>query len=116
MNIANNLVVAMSKVMGGVNKLSGSGDKRAQAVSDDVNTILKNWVGPIMICLGAVGAIYMVILGVQYAKSESDSKRAEAKSRMINCLIGVIAIIVLAALCIGMDWAGLAKIFGYTQA
>ena len=86
-----------------------------QSVSDEVNTILSNWVGPLFITIGAIGTIYMIILGVQYIRSESDNKRAEAKSRIINCLIGVLSLIVIGALCIGLDWAGIVQIFGYAK-
>ena len=132
MNLANNLINIMALLTEGVrigkpsdfmenindgaggSTSSGSSGKLRE-VSDDINTILRTWVGPIMMCVGAVGAIYIIVLAVQYAKSESDSKRAEAKTRMINCLIGVIAIIALAGLCIGMDWGAVVKIFGYTS-
>ena len=124
MNLANNLINIMALLTEGIKVgidpdvqagTTGGSAGKLKEVSDDVNTILRTWVGPIMMCVGAVGAIYIIVLAVQYAKSESDSKRAEAKTRMINCLIGVVAIIALAGLCIGLDWGAVVKIFGYTS-
>lgn len=76
-------------------------------VAAKVKSILGEIVGPIMIAIGGVLAVYMIVLGVQYAKSENDNKRAEAKTRMVNCLIGLIVIIVMAVLCMSIDWVGL---------
>ena len=76
------------------------------ATASKVQEILHQIVGPIMIALGGAMGVYIVILAVQYAKSENDNKRAEAKQRIINCLIGLIVAIVMAALCMTVDWAG----------
>ena len=88
-------------------------DQKLTDISTEVNNILKIWVGPLLIAIGGVGAVYMIVMGIQYAKSESDGKRAEIKSRLVNCIIGVISILVLGSLCIGIDWAGVVQIFGY---
>ena len=83
------------------------------AIGKDIQEILGGWVGPIGLAIGGIGVIYVIILGVQYAKSENDSKRAEAKSRMMNCIIGVIVIAILVSLCLTVDWEGFVQIFGY---
>jgi hypothetical protein len=85
-----------------------------KAVSDEVNKILNEWVGPLFIALGGIGGIYIIILAINYIRSENDSKRSEAKQRMINCAIGVICLLVLGALALTVDWGSLVKIFGYT--
>jgi len=53
---------------------------------------------PIMIVVGAAGIIYSVYLGVNLAKADSADKRQEAKSRMVNAIIGFVAIFVLVLL------------------
>lgn len=83
------------------------------AAAAEVTSILKTWVGPLFTALGGVGTVYIVILAVQYAKSENDSKRAEAKTRMMNTLIGVLSLIIMAVVCFAVDWAKLVQIFGY---
>lgn len=55
---------------------------------------------PLIIILGAAGTIYGVVLGIQYSKSESADKRDEAKKRIVNMLIGFIALFVLLILLI----------------
>ena len=55
---------------------------------------------PLIIILGAAGTIYGVVLGIQYSKSESSDKRDEAKKRIVNMLIGFIALFVLLILLI----------------
>ena len=87
-----------------------------QSVGEQVNEILKSWVSPVFTALSGAGIIYIIILGVQYAQSESEEKRAEAKKRMLNCLIGVIVMMVLVALCLMINWAEFVQIFGYAAA
>jgi len=94
---------------GGVHATQGS-DIAAQ-----VTNILKTWIGPLFIAIGGIGAVYIIILAVQYAKSENDSKRAEVKTRIVNCAIGVVSLLVIATLCMVIDWYELASIFGYAS-
>ncbi len=87
----------------------------AGAVALEINEILHGWVGPLFTAIGGVGCIYIIVLAVQYMKSENDNKRAEVKTRIINCLIGVISLLVIGTISLTMDWAGLAGIFGYAS-
>ena len=84
-------------------------------VAEEVNTILNDWIGPLFIAIGGVAGIYAIVLGVQYIKSENDSKRAEAKTRMFNCIIGLVSLIIIGALCLTVDWDKLVELFGYTS-
>lgn len=62
-------------------------------------TILDSLLIPIIILIGVAGAVYAIVLGVQFAKAESADKRDEAKKRLINAVIGiVISLIVLIAM------------------
>ena len=75
--------------------------------------IIKTMVGPVLVVLAGAGAIYMVVMGVQYAKAEDDGKRQEVKKRLLNLAIGVIAVMTLGALCIGLNWQGFTRtLFG----
>ena len=89
--------------------------EQTSEVAKKVNQILNDWVGPLFTAVGAIGSIYIIILAVQYARSENDSKRAEVKTRMVNCAIGVVALLVIASLCLFVDWQGVANIFGYVS-
>lgn len=58
-----------------------------------------DYLGPIlyaiMAVVGAAGVIYSVVLGVQLAKAEDQSKRDEAKKRLITTVIAVAVTVVL---------------------
>ena len=43
----------------------------------------------IMAIVGAAGAVYAIVLGVNLAKAEDQSKRDEAKKRLVTVLIAV---------------------------
>lgn len=81
-------------------------DKVDQISSDKMPGWIKNIIVPILkvldqllipviIMLGVAGAIYGVVLGVQYSKAESADKRDEAKKRLINAVIGVVIMLVV---------------------
>ena len=85
----------------------------AAAAAVKVSEIMHSMIGPVLMVLGGAGAIYMIVLGVQYAKAEDDNKRTEVKKRLLNIGIGICAIFVLAALCIAVDWVGVTQdLFG----
>lgn len=69
---------------------------------------------PVMIVVGVAGIFYSIYLGVNLAKADSADKRQEAKSRMINAIIGFVAIFVLILLmylfCDNVD-----TLFGWTR-
>lgn len=54
--------------------------------------------GPILILLGSAGAIYAIVLGVNLSRAESSDKREEAKKRLINFVIGIVAAVLLLVL------------------
>lgn len=50
---------------------------------------------PVIIVVGALGAIWIVILGVNLARAESSDKAQEAKKRLINVVIAIVSVIIL---------------------
>ena len=54
---------------------------------------LFDYLGPIlyaiMAVVGAAGAVYAIVLGVNLAKADEQSKRDEAKKRLITTLIAI---------------------------
>lgn len=50
---------------------------------------------PAIAIVGAVGAIYCIVLGVKLAKSDEQNSREKAKKDLIGAIIGFIAIFVL---------------------
>lgn len=76
--------------------------------------VLDQLLVPVIIILGVAGAIYGIVLGVQFSKAETADKREETKKRLINAVIGVV--IMLVAL-IGMKIfvANAGTIFGWVD-
>ena len=55
--------------------------------------------GPVLIALLlAVGVVYCIVLGVQYAKAEKGDDRDTAKKKAVNAAISFVVIIVLVVL------------------
>ena len=63
-------------------------------IANALNVVL----GPILILLGSAGAIYAIVLGVNLSRAESADKREEAKKRLINFVVGIVAAIILLVL------------------
>ena len=63
-------------------------------VSPVVN-LLNSLMTPLLAIVGAVGALYCVLLGVKFAKAEEPQDREKAKSHLKNAIIGFVLIFVL---------------------
>ena len=48
---------------------------------------------PILIVVGAAGAIYAIVLGVNMARADSTEKREEQKKRLINVIIALAVVV-----------------------
>ena len=58
-------------------------------------SLLNSVMGPLLAIVGAVGALYCVILGVKYAKADEPQDREKAKNSLKNAIIGFVLIFVL---------------------
>ena len=62
-----------------------------QPVLDICNTLV-----PIMLAVvGAVGALWCILLGVKYAKADDPQEHEKAKKGLINAIVGFVLIFVL---------------------
>lgn len=73
-------------------------------------SLLNMIVTPALIIVGALGAIFCILLGVKFAKAEEPQDREKAKNSLKNAIIGFVLIFVLlVALQIGLpamtQWA-----------
>lgn len=57
--------------------------------------IMNSVVPILLILIGTAGAIFIVILGVNYSKAEDSSKREDAKKRLVGAVIGIVLTIAL---------------------
>ena len=79
---------------------SGAGSQTVTSGQFDevVNPIVQligNLLSPLLAIVGAVGALYCVLLGVKFAKAEEPQEREKAKSNLKNAIIGFVLIFVL---------------------
>lgn len=58
-------------------------------------TLLNSLMGPLLGIVGALGALYCVVLGVKYAKAEEPQEREKAKGALKNAVVGFMLIFVL---------------------
>lgn len=90
--------------------------QRVVDTANKVNSVLKTIVGPCLSALGGMAIIYIVILGVQYAKSENTETRGDIKKRIVNLAIGVVIMLVMLTLCFAIKWdAVVPELFGYME-
>ena len=66
----------------------------AQVVTPIVS-LLNSLMAPLLAIVGALGALYCVVLGVKYAKAEEPQEREKAKGALKNAVIGFVLIFVL---------------------
>ncbi len=66
-----------------------------EKVAEPIINLLNMILTPALAIVGALGAIYCVLLGVKLAKAEEPQDREKAKSSLKNALIGFILIFVL---------------------
>ena len=58
-------------------------------------SLLNNLMAPLLALVGALGALYCIILGVKFAKAEEPQEREKAKGALKNAIIGFVLIFVL---------------------
>ncbi len=78
-----------------------------EQVATGFSKTIQNILGPVLMVIGVLAALYAVYLGVLYAKAESADKRKEVQGRLIGACIGALIIIVGATLCFALDWASI---------
>ena len=64
-------------------------------VVSPVVDLLNSLMTPLLTIVGAVGALYCVLLGVKFAKAEEPQDREKAKTHLKNAIIGFVLIFVL---------------------
>lgn len=65
------------------------------SVVEPIIALLNSLMGPLLGIVGALGALYCVVLGVKYAKAEEPQEREKAKGALKNAVVGFVLIFVL---------------------
>ena len=58
-------------------------------------SLLNSLMAPLLAIVGALGALYCVILGVKFAKAEEPQEREKAKQHLKSAIIGYVLIFIL---------------------
>ncbi len=66
-----------------------------ETVSKPIIDLLNMALNPALAIVGALGAIYCVILGAKLAKAEEPQDREKAKNSLKNAIVGFVLIFVL---------------------
>jgi len=75
----------------------------AQVLADNVWPLVYAVLG----LLGAMGALYAIYLGVKLATAQDESKRKEAKARIIWTIIAIVIVFGLIGVFVAVNWEGL---------
>ena len=70
-------------------------DGQFDAVVNPVIDLINSLLSPLLAIVGAVGALYCVLLGVKFAKAEEPQEREKAKGNLKNAIIGFVLIFIL---------------------
>ena len=74
---------------------SAAADNPFMEMAQPVVSLLNMVITPALLIVGALGAIFCILLGVKYAKAEEPQDREKAKHSLKNAIIGFVLIFVL---------------------
>ena len=89
------LGAAMTVAVSSVSVAFASMESSFNTVVAPVVELINSLVNPFLAVVGAVGALYCIVLGVKYARAEEPQEREKAKGSLKNAVIGFILIFVL---------------------
>ena len=75
--------------------LNNSVDIDFTQATDPIVALINSILTPLIAVVGALGAIWCVLLGVKLAKAEEPQEREKAKQALKNAIIGYVLIFVL---------------------
>ena len=79
----------------GAMMLSNASQNPFEAIQTPIVEFINMAAGPAIAIVGALGAIYCILLGVKLAKAEEQQDREKAKNALKNAIIGFLLIFVL---------------------
>lgn len=89
------LCCMMAVLMMAVPAFAANTGSSFDSVVEPIVELINSLLNPILAIVGAVGALYCVLLGVKYAKAEEPQDREKAKGHLKNAIIGFVLIFVL---------------------
>ena len=104
----NKLLLTMAKFIPAVklaeDETPPANSKVLKLVATNFKKIMQVIVGPVISIIGVAGVIYLIILGVNYAKAEDADGRKKVQGRLIGAAVGVVIILAGVVLCFALPW------------
>ena len=86
-----------------MNVILAMSEKELKQIVDPLIEVLKVLVPVLLSVVGALGAVWVIVLSVKYAKAEEPQEHEKARNSLKNAIIGFVLIFVLlVALQIGL--------------
>ncbi len=82
-------------ILGSVTAFAESTNSVIDSVTTPIVDLINSLLTPVLSIVGALGALFCVVLGVKYAKAEEPQDREKAKAHLKNAIIGFVLIFVL---------------------
>jgi NADH:ubiquinone oxidoreductase subunit 6 (subunit J) len=73
-------------------------------VAQMFKALMKYVLGPVLSIIGVGAVIYLIMLGINYAKAEDADGRKKVQGRLIGAAVGAVIIIAGAVLCFALPW------------
>jgi hypothetical protein len=104
----NKLLLTMAKFIPAVKlttgTTTGTGKEGLKPVVDMFRSLMLYILGPVISIIGVAAVIYLIMLGINYAKAEDADGRKKVQGRLIGTAIGAVIIIAGAVLCFALPW------------
>ena len=111
----NKLLLTMAKFIPAV-KLAGDGNanKGLDPVVNMFRKLMVYILGPVISIIGVAAVIYLITLGINYAKAEDADGRKKVQGRLIGAAVGAVIIIAGVVLCFALPWVEIFNGFAQT--
>mgnify|MGYP003482697337 CR=1 FL=1 len=86
--------MAMPAFADGTEATTGTGTN-FDTITTPIVELIESLLTPALAIVGAIGSLYCVVLGVNYAKAEEPQDREKAKGQLKSAIIGFVLIFVL---------------------
>ena len=111
----NKLMLVMNKMFASFTRLAG-GDTNNEVkqnttdlkgIAEAFRKIMLYIIGPVLSIIGVAAVIYVIMLGIQYAKAEDADGRKKVQGRLIGAAVGAVIIVAGVVLCFSLNWASI---------
>ena len=110
----NKLLLTMAKFIPAVKLAGGDTETGINRVPQMFKGLMQYIIGPVLSIIGIAAVIYMIMLGINYAKAEDADGRKKVQGRLIGAAVGAVIIIAGVVLCFALPWVEIFNGFAET--